>query len=134
MIMFENIDQLLHEVNSFTSSGKDETEQFRLRFNGKKGILNDLFEKCKEVPNDRKKEYGQRINSLKQAVAAAAVREVPDDVIVGVGTGSTANFFIEALGARVEAYDPATDTWETLPPMPTARGGMAGPCGVSPSG
>lgn len=68
--MFDNIDQLLQEVSSFTSSGKEETEQFRLRFNGKKGILNDLFEKFKEVPNDRKKEYGQRINSLKQAVAA----------------------------------------------------------------
>ncbi len=68
--MFDDIDQLLHEVNSFTSSGKEETEQFRLRFNGKKGILNDLFEKFKEVPNDRKKEYGQRINALKQAVAA----------------------------------------------------------------
>lgn len=68
--MFDDIDQLLQEVSSFTSSGKEETEQFRLRFNGKKGILNDLFEKFKEVPNDRKKEYGQRINSLKQAVAA----------------------------------------------------------------
>ncbi len=67
--MFDDIDQLLQEVSSFTSSGKEETEQFRLRFNGKKGILNDLFEKFKEVPNDRKKEYGQRINSLKQAVA-----------------------------------------------------------------
>jgi ribose 5-phosphate isomerase A len=39
-------------------------------------------------------------DELKRAVAAAAVREVPDDVIVGVGTGSTANFFIDALGAR----------------------------------
>ncbi|MBP0612461.1 phenylalanine--tRNA ligase subunit alpha [Chryseobacterium sp. cx-311] len=68
--MFDDIDQLLQEVSSFTSSGQEETEQFRLRFNGKKGILNDLFEKFKEVPNDRKKEYGQRINSLKQAVAA----------------------------------------------------------------
>jgi ribose 5-phosphate isomerase A len=39
-------------------------------------------------------------DELKRAVAAAAVREVPDDVIVGVGTGSTANFFIDALGVR----------------------------------
>ena len=37
-----------------------------------------------------------------------------------------------ALGGRkgsnvavVEAYDPATNAWTTLPPMPTARGGMA---------
>ncbi|MPZ47578.1 MAG: ribose-5-phosphate isomerase RpiA [Betaproteobacteria bacterium] len=41
-------------------------------------------------------------DELKQAVAAAAVREVPDDAIVGVGTGSTANCFIDALAARKE--------------------------------
>jgi len=39
-------------------------------------------------------------DQLKQAVAAAAVDELPDDAIIGVGTGSTANFFIAALGAR----------------------------------
>ena len=39
-------------------------------------------------------------DELKQAVAAAAVKEVPDDAIVGVGTGSTANCFIDALAAR----------------------------------
>ena len=39
-------------------------------------------------------------DELKQAVAAAAVREVPDGAVIGVGTGSTANFFIDALGAR----------------------------------
>jgi non-specific serine/threonine protein kinase len=28
--------------------------------------------------------------------------------------------------ARVDAYDPATDTWTRVPDMPTARGGIAG--------
>ena len=39
-------------------------------------------------------------DELKQAVAAAAVSELGDAAIVGVGTGSTANFFIDALAAR----------------------------------
>jgi ribose 5-phosphate isomerase A len=39
-------------------------------------------------------------DELKQAVAAAAVEELPDDAVIGVGTGSTANFFIAALAAR----------------------------------
>ena len=39
-------------------------------------------------------------DELKQAVAAAAVEELPDAAIIGVGTGSTANFFIAALAAR----------------------------------
>ena len=37
-------------------------------------------------------------DELKQAVAAAAIAHVPDDCVVGVGTGSTANFFIDELG------------------------------------
>jgi len=36
-------------------------------------------------------------DELKQAVARAAVKEVPAGAIVGVGTGSTMNFFIEEL-------------------------------------
>ncbi|OGV51781.1 MAG: ribose 5-phosphate isomerase A [Legionellales bacterium RIFCSPHIGHO2_12_FULL_42_9] len=35
---------------------------------------------------------------LKQKVAQAALAYVDDDMIIGVGTGSTVNFFIDALG------------------------------------
>lgn len=37
-------------------------------------------------------------NAKKQAVAKAAIEYVENDTIVGVGTGSTVNFFIEELG------------------------------------
>lgn len=37
-------------------------------------------------------------DELKQAVAREAIKHVPDDCIVGVGTGSTANYFIDELG------------------------------------
>jgi N-acetylneuraminic acid mutarotase len=30
------------------------------------------------------------------------------------------------LAATAEVYDPATDSWESLPPLPTPRGGLAG--------
>lgn len=45
-------------------------------------------------------------DEMKKAVARAAIAYVPDDCVVGVGTGSTANFFIEELGrikGRIEA-------------------------------
>jgi N-acetylneuraminic acid mutarotase len=32
----------------------------------------------------------------------------------------------DQFAAAVAAYDPATDTWEDLPPLPTPRGGFAG--------
>ena len=38
-------------------------------------------------------------NAQKKAAAEAALQYVKDDMMVGVGTGSTVNFFIDALGA-----------------------------------
>ncbi len=47
-------------------------------------------------------------DELKQAVAQAAadyvVREVPEGAIIGVGTGSTANCFIDAIAAHKSRY------------------------------
>jgi len=40
-------------------------------------------------------------DDMKRAVAQAAITYVPNDCIVGVGTGSTANFFIDEL-ARIK--------------------------------
>ena len=37
------------------------------------------------------------LDQLKKAVARAAIAYIPDDCIVGVGTGSTANYFIDEL-------------------------------------
>ena len=45
-------------------------------------------------------------NALKKAAAEAALQYVQDDTVVGIGTGSTVNYFIEALAtrkARIEA-------------------------------
>lgn len=39
-------------------------------------------------------------DELKQAVAAAAVERLPAHTVIGVGTGSTANCFIDALASR----------------------------------
>jgi ribose 5-phosphate isomerase A len=39
-------------------------------------------------------------NAQKKAAAEAALRYVEDDMVVGVGTGSTVNFFIDALASK----------------------------------
>src|SRR5258708_12932070 len=39
-------------------------------------------------------------NAQKKIAAEAAVAYVKDDMMVGVGTGSTVNFFIDALAAK----------------------------------
>lgn len=42
-------------------------------------------------------------DELKRAAAEAAVSEVTDGMVLGLGTGSTAKFAVSALGARVAA-------------------------------
>jgi ribose 5-phosphate isomerase A len=39
-------------------------------------------------------------NALKKAAAEAALAYVEDDMVVGVGTGSTVNYFIDALAKK----------------------------------
>jgi len=53
----------------------------------------------------------------KKKVAEAALAYVENDTIVGVGTGSTVNFFIECLASikhRIDGAVPSSDATETL--------------------
>lgn len=65
--MIEQIKTHIQEVNAFSTGNKDALEQFRIKYLGKKGILNDFFSAFKNVPNQQKKEFGQAINELKKA-------------------------------------------------------------------
>jgi ribose 5-phosphate isomerase A len=51
-------------------------------------------------------------NAMKLAVAQAAISLVPAGCIVGVGTGSTANFFIDELGKSKHRFDGAVASSE----------------------
>ncbi len=66
--MLEKIQEELKEVQSFHSTDIKEIEDFRIKYLGKKGILNALFADFKKVPNEEKKEYGQALNTLKKEV------------------------------------------------------------------
>ncbi|HLV92260.1 MAG TPA: phenylalanine--tRNA ligase subunit alpha [Aequorivita sp.] len=65
--MIENIKSHIAEVNAFSSTNKEEIESFRIKYLGKKGLLNGFFAEFKNVPNEQKKEFGQVINELKNA-------------------------------------------------------------------
>ncbi|MBR3960209.1 MAG: phenylalanine--tRNA ligase subunit alpha [Bacteroidales bacterium] len=56
-----------------------EVEQFRIKYLGKKGVISDLFEQFKSVPNEQKKEIGQALNRLKTA-AQAKIEEFKQNV------------------------------------------------------
>ncbi|HAI38052.1 MAG TPA: phenylalanine--tRNA ligase subunit alpha, partial [Maribacter sp.] len=75
--MIDNIKKEIATVASFTADNIDAVETFRIKYLGKKGILNDFFAEFKNVPNEQKKEFGQTINELKQA-ATAKVEELKE--------------------------------------------------------
>ena len=66
--MIEKIKENLDLVAQFQTDSKEEIEAFRIKYLGKKGMLNDFFAAFKEVPGNEKKEFGQALNTLKNAV------------------------------------------------------------------
>jgi phenylalanyl-tRNA synthetase alpha chain len=66
--MLHNIDSILDEARQFEAHTREEIEQFRIKYLGKKGLLADLFKNFKDVPAAQKKEVGQKINQLKQFI------------------------------------------------------------------
>lgn len=68
--MLSRVQELLDEVRAFQTGTKEELESFRIRFLGKKGVMNELFAAFKDVTPDQRKEFGQRLNELKNAAQA----------------------------------------------------------------
>ncbi len=66
--MKEKIDAYLIDVNNFVADSPEALEAFRIKYLGRKGLLNDLFENFKNVSAEQKRELGQELNNLKIAV------------------------------------------------------------------
>lgn len=82
--MLDKIQQLLNEVEAFKADNLQQVEEFRIKLLGKKGSITQLFAEFKTVPADQKKEIGQKINVLKDAVqdkinASREILENKDD-------------------------------------------------------
>ena len=65
--MIEKIKSQIAAVEAFNSTNVEEIENFRIKYLGSKGLLKEFFAAFKEVPNDQKKEFGQAVNTLKNA-------------------------------------------------------------------
>jgi phenylalanyl-tRNA synthetase alpha chain len=63
--MKEKIEQYRAELLKATAQTQEELEHFRLKFISKKGVVSDLFEEFKKVPNELKKEFGAALNVFK---------------------------------------------------------------------
>lgn len=66
--MKDQINKYLKEIDGFSAKTKEELEQFRIKYSGKKGILNDLFADFKNVVAEERREMGVLLNDLKGKV------------------------------------------------------------------
>jgi phenylalanyl-tRNA synthetase alpha chain len=64
--LLEKLDTYRKEIIGTEISGADAAEAYRIRFLGTKGIVKNLFQEMKNVPAERKKEFGQILNEFKQ--------------------------------------------------------------------
>ena len=65
--MIEQIEKLLEEIKSITANNAEQLEALRLKYLSKKGILNTLMAQFREVPAEQKREFGVKLNELKNA-------------------------------------------------------------------
>ena len=67
--MNDKLKKHLKEVENFYSENSKEIEAFRISYAGKKGILSSLFSSFRDIPAEKKKNYGKELNKLKEAVS-----------------------------------------------------------------
>jgi len=75
--MIDKIKSSINEISSFDSNSLEEIESFRIKFLGKKGIINKYFVEFKNIDNKQKKEVGLILNKLKNVA-----QQKVDDLIL----------------------------------------------------
>jgi phenylalanyl-tRNA synthetase alpha chain len=68
--MKAKIEELVAEIQQFTTQSEKEIEEFRIRFLGSKGLLKQLFGEFKTVEPAQKKEIGQALNDLRSKASS----------------------------------------------------------------
>ncbi len=63
--MQTNVDDIYRQIEQYAVTSKEELEQYRQRFIGRKGIVTELFESLKTVAPEDRRTVGQQLNGLK---------------------------------------------------------------------
>jgi phenylalanyl-tRNA synthetase alpha chain len=75
--MLDKVHELINEVKAFKATSTDEIETFRIKYLGSKGLLKALFAEFKNVDAELRKDFGQALNTLKNA-ATDKVKELTE--------------------------------------------------------
>jgi phenylalanyl-tRNA synthetase alpha chain len=63
--LLQQINAYRHEIEGTAISNAQQLEEYRIKFLGTKGIVKALFGEMRNVPGERKKEFGQVLNDFK---------------------------------------------------------------------
>ena len=63
--MIEKIQALKEQIEALSASNAEELEALRIKYLSKKGEITALFNDFRNVPNEQKREIGQKLNELK---------------------------------------------------------------------
>lgn len=63
--MLVKIEELKAQVENLVAKNAEELEALRIKYLSKKGEISVLFNEFRNVPKDQKKEFGQKLNELK---------------------------------------------------------------------
>lgn len=77
--MIDKIKELIAEAETFKAQTKEEVEAFRIKYLGKKGLLNDFYAELKTAAKEQKKDLGLIINQLRNT-AEEKVNALKDEL------------------------------------------------------
>jgi phenylalanyl-tRNA synthetase alpha chain len=75
----QQIEQILAAIHAYQANNKEELENFKNTYTGKKGILTELLDQIKTIAPEERKAYGQQVNLVKDA-AQAKLKELTEQV------------------------------------------------------
>ena len=125
--MTDKIEGLLKEVDGLQASSAKEAEALRVKYLGKKGIINDLMADFRNVPADQKKAVGMKLNELKNKAqekinalkeAADTQDHVADDIDVPEAVLSAAK---DAVLSDLDYWRSHTGAWSYVDGVETSR-------------
>lgn len=64
---FSKLDEMMAAIEAEQPGDLGALEQFRIKYLGSKNIIKPLFGEIRNIPNEDKKAYGQRVNAVKEA-------------------------------------------------------------------
>ncbi len=67
---FSKVDEMKAAIEADQPGDLQALEQFRIKYLGSKNVIKALFGEIRNIPNEQKKEYGQRVNAVKEAAEA----------------------------------------------------------------